>query len=153
MLNAAASHTSFDAPVIKLVDPSRDRTTRLTQNTLIGTAGVRQVVIDGLVALSGFGGLRAGNTWVNGEALLPVELSAGPQAGSSAVLVGAVIGVAVERELVESLSVRLGVEALSLTWLRTTTTQPTADGPKETELNETSLGLALDPSLELRLYF
>jgi hypothetical protein len=54
---------------------------------------------------------------------------------------------------VESLSIRLGVEALSLTWLRTTTTQVTAEGPKERELKETSLGLALDPSLELRLYF
>jgi hypothetical protein len=29
----------------------------------------------------------------------------------------------------------------------------TAEGPKERELKETSLGLALDPSLELRLYF
>lgn len=153
MLNAAASHSKFDSPVINLVDPAKDRTQRLTQNTVIGTAGVRQILVGGLVDFSVFGGIQAGNSWVNGDALGPAELSAGVEAGSSALSVGALAGVAAERELVESLALRIGVDVVSARWTRTTSAQMTDDGVKETHLRETRVALELDPSLELRLYF
>jgi hypothetical protein len=153
MLNGAALHSSFDVQVLNLVDPTKDRVLRLTESTVIGTVGVRQLLLPGLVDFSAYLGVQVGNTWINGDALLPVELSAGPEAGTSALLVGAVAGVTVERELVKSLALRIGVQALSLTWIRTGTTDMIDGVAKETVLKTTSYGLSLEPSIELRLYF
>jgi len=153
MLNGSFSHVGGDVPVSNAADPSARNKVSVSDNTLIIQAGVRQIVVSSLVDVSLFGGLEVGNEWVNGEGLTTDERSTGPQAGTSAKLFGVIVGMAVERELVPSLALRLAADLASATWLWTTSQVYAANGPVTTRLNRNGLAVGVEPSIELRLYF
>lgn len=153
MLNGAFAHTSEDVPVLDLVDPNQMRTIALTENSFVATLAVRQVLVRGIVDLSVFGGPEVGNAWVDGEGIEPDEFAPGVQAGSSTFLFGILAGIAVERELVPQLSLRIPVNVMSVTWLWATTARVTDDGIEKTKLQRSGFELVMDPAIELRLYF
>ena len=153
MLNGAFSHSTEDVPVTNLVELGESRTISLSENALVATVGVRQIVASGLVDFSLFGGLEVGNAWVDGEGITAEEFAPGPQAGSSTLLFGILAGIAVERELVESLSLRVPINVAAVTWMWATTARVTEDGIEETDLERSAFSLVMSPAIELRLYF
>lgn len=153
MLNGAFSHSTEDVPVTNLVELGESRTISLTENAVVATAGVRQILGAGLVDFSVFGGLEVGNAWVDGEGITAEEFAPGPQAGSSTFLFGILAGIAVERELVESLSLRVPINVAAVTWMWATTARVTEDGIEETDLERSAFSLVMSPAIELRLYF
>jgi hypothetical protein len=153
LLNGAFSHTEDDVPVTSFLDPNQHRIISLTTNSVIGTVGVRQVLVSGVVDFSVFGGLELGNVWVDGEGIEPDEFAPGVQAGSSTLLFGVLAGIAVERELVEGLALRIPVNVATVSWLWATAKLVTEDGIETTKLKRSGFGVVMDPAIELRLYF
>jgi hypothetical protein len=154
MLNGAFSHLADEAPVTNLIDPSAPRRkVERSYSLVVGTLGVRQIVVSGLVDVSVFGGLEAGNAWIDGEATTEDEVAIGTDPGSSTVLFGILAGIAVERELIESLSLRIAVDVASMTWLWATTQRIEGDRTEKLDVQRSSFELLMVPALELRLYF
>ena len=154
MLNGAFSHVADEAPVTNLIDPDAPRRkVERRYSLIVGTFGVRQIVVSGLVDISVFGGLEAGNAWIDGEATTEDEVAIGTDPGSSTVLFGILAGIAVERELVESLSLRIAVDVGSMTWLWATTRRIEGDRTEKLDVHRSSFELLMVPALELRLYF
>jgi hypothetical protein len=153
MLNGAFSHSTEDVFVTNLVELGESRTISLSENAFVATVGVRQIVVSGLVDFSVFGGLEVGNAWVDGESITAEEFAPGPQAGSSTLIFGILAGIAVERELVESLSLRVPIHVASVTWMSATTARVTESGIEETDLERSAFSLVMSPAIELRLYF
>jgi hypothetical protein len=154
MMNGAFTHVADEIPVTNLIDPTAERRkVERSYNVVVGTLGIRQIVVSGLVDFSVFGGLEAGNAWINGEATTEEEVAIGTDPGSSTVLFGILAGIAVERELIESLSLRIAVDVASMTWLWATTKRIEGDSAEELDIRRSGFELLMVPALELRLYF
>jgi hypothetical protein len=119
--------------------------------------GVRQALVTDLVEFSVYGAFAGAWYWVSGDALQPGESMNGSLPGSKGRTLGFNSGIAVERRLIERLSVRLSSEIFVYQWSKSTPgmtyAQATGDEvPPETNHTQ-SLLVHVAPALELRFYF
>ena len=77
-----------------------------------------------------------------------------PAPGSTAFSVGATAGLALERNLIDNLSLRLATDLLDGYWSKAKTKTIDSDGNKNRTLSEGfDVGVQLRPTLEIRFYF
>jgi hypothetical protein len=151
------THASFEVPVSSQQSPpSRTKINYQTTSTSLWL-GVRQALVTDLVEVSVYGAAAGAWYWATGDALEPGEWMNNPLPGSKAKTLGFSSGIAVERQLIDRLSVRLSSEILSLQWTKSTPgltyAQATGDEvPPDTTHTQTVL-VHVAPVLDLRFYF
>ena len=154
------THASSELPISsQLIAPTR---TVLHYQTTSAAAllGVRQVLLKDIVELSWFGALVGGWSWVAGDVLQPGESAGLPQdsmPGAKTQSLGFTSGIALERELVERLSVRLSSELVTAVWSQTTTpadsTNASTAFDPDTKRHSQTTAVRFAPALDLRFYF
>jgi len=157
-LSGSFLHSSSDVSVTsQLTSPTRTSIDYET-TTVAVLLGIRRALLTDIVELSWFGAAVGAWSWVGGDRLQPGE-SAGVSAlpGASARTLGFTSGIAVERELIERLAVRLSSEIVQLQWSKS---KPAPDNspsseasvPNSTHHGQTFL-VHFAPSIDLRFYF
>lgn len=149
--------TSYESPVSsQQAPPERTRIDMQTTSASV-LLGVRQAMVTDVVEFSMYAAAVGAWSWTTGDALQPGEWMNGPLPGSEAKTLGFSWGIAVERQLIERLSVRLSSEIFTYQWSKSTLgmTYAQAAGdevPPETNRAQTVL-VHLAPVLDLRFYF
>jgi len=153
----AFTHGSFEMPVSSQQNPpSRTKINYQTTSASL-LLGVRQAIVTDLVEVSVYGAAAGAWYWTTGDALEPGEWVIGASPGSMARTLGFSSGIAVERQLIERLSVRLSSEILMFQWSKATPGLTYAQATGEELPPDTSHTQALivhvAPVLDLRFYF
>lgn len=131
-----------------------ERTVRRTFTTLGGLLGIRQIVVSHVVDLSIWGALSAARLAIGGDRLNADEtISGSVRPGSDAVAVGFSAGLALERELLEALSVRLTAQVGSVNNVSESNLVIDNGQEEAEEASRLSLELYLRPGLALHFYF
>src|SRR6185369_580154 len=114
------THASYEVPVSsQLNPPSRTKINYQTTSTSL-LLGVRQAIVTELVEVSVYGAAAGAWYWTTGDALEPGEWLNSAPPGSKARTLGFSAGIAVERQLIERLSVRLSSELFTAQWSKST---------------------------------
>jgi hypothetical protein len=117
-----------------------------------GLLGVRQVVYRDIVELSLYGAFAYQRARIGGDTLLPGESLAGLSAPGSFVHAWRITaGLTLERELIESLAVRLSAELGNL--MRSRTVQVVDGDSPSSDTKDDRIQLHIAPALDLRFYF
>lgn len=152
-LHARASYEGREVPGDWQPEQTERVTRRSSTTSLAALLGLRYVFVKGVVDVSVFAGVFAAYQHVGG-----VHGGEGGLAGLSAPIdsraLGVLAGLAVERELVDGLGLRLSLDsaAASLSheeWL----TIDNAGDERTFSLSSQRLGLSMRPSLQLHFYF
>jgi hypothetical protein len=157
IVNARASYDRRLIPISNVGDPGVTRSSIERVDTFIGLLlGVRRVVTKGLVEISLIGTAGVARSAISGDALRANELpsSYGLDPGDRTDVVGVSGGIAVERELVSALSLRLTADLVAASYSRTHDVSVDSSGvATRNDYHAFSAGLALAPGLEVHLYF
>jgi hypothetical protein len=153
----AFSYASFEVPVSsQQTPPSRTKINYQTTSTSV-LLGIREAIVTDVVEVSVYGAVGGAWYWTTGDALEPGEWMSSAPPGSRARTLGFSSGIAVERQLIERLSVRLSSEILMLQWSKSTPGMTYAQATGEEVPPDTSHTQALlvhvAPVLDLRFYF
>jgi hypothetical protein len=149
-LTGVASYQAYVLPVSSNETPPTSRNVNLTTSSVGGLLGIRQIVVEDLVELSFQGAFVVARSATNGDPLQPGESTGFIVPGSHSLSWGFSGGVSVERELIESLSLRLSSDIASIVGSRSTTA---ANGLALAEQRSTAVRLSFAPALDLRFYF
>lgn len=149
-LTGFVSYESTTAGVSSTQVPPLRSTINYRRSTIGGLLGLRQVVLSDVVDLSVYGAFGIGRVGIDGDPLQKGESSAAAP-GSSARLWSLSGGITLERELIESLSLRASCELASVSSSRSTSINSADTPPVDSHAQAFQLGLA--PALDLRFYF
>jgi hypothetical protein len=152
-LNARMSYDSRDVPGDFQADDTERPMHRTATTSLGGLLGLRYVFVEGVVDVSAFAGAFAAYHHVDG-----IHGGDGGLAGLSAAInsrvVGLLAGVAVERELVDALGLRLALDLATASFSRDQwLTINTAGEEGTSSAFSQRLGVSMRPSLQLHFYF
>ncbi len=152
-LNASFVYTSDEEPVSSSDPDAREKLTLKT--TSLGVLlGARQVVARSVVDFSLFGGVFLLHRSTAGDLRAGESVSAYQEPGDSSSALGALLGFALERELIDDLALRLSIEVASVRLSRTKYVAHEDDGSERTvKLDWRQFNLALAPALQLHFYF
>jgi hypothetical protein len=155
-LSGAAGYSATDVPVSDSTDDpnARDQIEVRTASVAV-LLGARQVLVKGVVDLSLTFGAFIAHESIGGDALRPTE-STGLfwRPGTTSRTVGLLAGIALERELVEALSLRLSLDVASATWSKFTYLDfDELDRRQERKEDEKQIRLSLRPGLAVHFYF
>jgi hypothetical protein len=151
------SRASYESPVASQQTPPERTRIDMQSTTSSALLGVRQAFVTDLVELSLCAAFVGAWSWTTGDALQPGEWMNSTLPGSKARTLGFSAGFAVERQLIDRLSLRLSSEILQLEWTKSTpgmTYAQAAGDEVPPEISHTqSLLVHVAPVLELRFYF
>ena len=157
ILNATASYASFEELVVSSspTPPTGDERKTLAVSTtrLAALLGLRHIVMRGIVDVSlyvaaGVSRERAGGDAPEGsETVYPIV------PGSKATSVGAVGGLAVEKELLRGLAARITTDLLGASYGSVDQVQWLDGVATPTTFTSGNVGLALSPALLVQFYF
>lgn len=151
-LNARAGYDTNQRLALTLSSSDKDTAT-IDMATASILLGARQVFVEGLVEVSGYAAIMAGYHDVMGDELAATGATA-ILGGGDGYDLGLLLGVAVERELIDALALRL---ALDLVSARISTEQAsTRDDAGKTQTTPLTSGRAalnVQPALQLYFYF
>lgn len=152
-LNAQVAYDSVESFAVSTSsNPSPTDTVTINQTNTSVLLGVRQVFVDGVVEVSGYSAILAGYHDFSGDD--PARAAAFSILGGDGYDLGLLLGVAVERELIDALALRLAVDLASAKL----SSEEASNRGSAGETHEASLGraraaLSLQPSLQLHFYF
>jgi hypothetical protein len=163
-LNVHGAYERRDVPVRSLVGSSTDpnqpiprEQISLATSTATLQLGMRQGFIEGIVDASFYLGAFVGYTSVTGDELRSTESTLSfVAAGSKQRVIGLLAGMAVERELVEALALRLVMDLASASIVRAQTVEPAGydgDVAVKRDLATKQVSLQVRPGLQLHFYF
>jgi hypothetical protein len=135
------------------VPPARDTLqVEIAQESLL--LGLRQVIARGVVDVSLYFAVGGAHAKSRGDVPTANESASLVPGGRSNVL-AVVGGIAVERELIDSLALRLSADVVgaSLSKSERVSIDSTTREPKTTEYNNTNVGLSVRPALQIQFYF
>lgn len=155
LLNGSMQHNVDDVLVQTEGDPPGERTVDRRVTSLGGFIGLRQLFISRFVDVSAFAGFTLARVKVSGDAPRPDEdySTLTSQPGSYAQVYGLSGGIAVERELIPALAVRLSAEVFAARWTKVHRIQIIDDTPKGSDTQSRLFSLRFVPAIELRFYF
>jgi hypothetical protein len=151
MLNGAFYYTSGEGPPYDEASSGPENVRRTLLSTG-GVVGVRQAMTSGIVETSVTLGFGLGYTRIDGDPDEPQNFAGSVGPGSSAITYGFVGGLAVERELIEALALRLSASVISLSWDRATIVHETEGEPQD-HVKSVTFAVDLIPAIDLRFYF
>jgi hypothetical protein len=153
-VNVVGAFESHDAQLILSSDAVGGRTqVKIHTGTVALMLGTRYVFARGVVDVSLYSSAFASYQAVGGDRLRTGESVGGPDRGKNRAL-GVTGGLAVERNLVDALALRLSVETLTASLASfETDTLDSAGVEKHTELGSRRVALVLRPGLQLYFYF
>ncbi len=151
--NLQFSYDAYEEPISSDSPDAREKLNRryTSQGALLG---LRQVVAKSVVELSLFAGVFAAHASYSGDDLRPGEsgyFSNLP--GSNRSSLGALFGLAVERELIDDLALRLSLDVASARVSRWKQVQQNGDERTSVKLDERRVDVALGPALQIHFYF
>ena len=154
IFTGAFQHVRGGVPVTE--QSGAQATVERNMTTLSLAAGVRYVLFEDVVDLSAYAMLGGTYTHVGGHTRDSggdlVILGAAP--GSYAYAIGGTAGLTVERKLIDRLALRLSADILDAYWTAASVKAITVVGARTVSEPDGMMGgLALRPTLELRLYF
>ena len=154
-VNVLGSFQSYDVPLSLSSDAVGGRTqVMLYTGTVTMLLGLRHVFARGLVDVSLYSAAFGSYQASGGDRLRTGEVAtSGPQRGKNRA-VGLVGGLAVERELVDALALRLSLDMLTAAISSADTVHLDSFGvEQDSELVTRRVGLSLRPGLQLYFYF
>lgn len=158
-LNVMGGYQKREVPVQALspdAEPNRRLELDVTTTSAGVILGIRQTFVEGIVNASVFLGAFAGYEAIDGDELGPEEsVSLFEEPGSKKRVIGLLGGLAVERRLVEALSLRLSLDLARASVVRTQSVERDyADGERlDRDLTARELTLSVRPALQLHFYF
>jgi hypothetical protein len=155
LLNGSLLHTVDDVLVQTEGNPSGERNVERKTTNLGGFLGLRQLLFSRIVDVSAFAGFSLARIKIGGDEPRPDEeyFPSANQPGSYANSYGLSAGIAVERELVKALAVRLSTEVFSARWTKLHRIQIVDESPKGTDTSNRLFSLRFAPAIDLRFYF
>jgi hypothetical protein len=151
-LNARAGYDTDQRLALTSSSETADTLT-IDMATVSILLGARQVFVDGIVELSGYAAIMAGYNDVMGDELAASGATALAGGGDGYDL-GLLLGFAVERELIDALALRLGVDLVSARISSEQASKQDSEGKtRTTPLTSGRASLNLQPSLQLHFYF
>jgi hypothetical protein len=151
-LDARLSYETLERPALTANVTFSD-TTRIEMSNAALLLGVRQVFVEGVVDVSGYAAVLAGYHVVSGDELGTSGALASIGGGDGYDL-GLLAGIAVERELIDALALRLLVDLASARLSSDQAQQLDGAGDTQaTDLGSARAALALRPGLQLHFYF
>jgi hypothetical protein len=152
-LNARFSHDARDSlPFPTNTDPN-PTTLRITTTSAAALLGLRYIFVHGLVDVSGYSGLFANVRAINGEDLR-ASGAVGQTGGGGRRDVGLFVGMAVERELIEALALRLSLDLAAGSISAVDSSRLDEAGVEHHQwLMTERAAFSIDPGLQLHFYF
>lgn len=153
-LDARFSYQTFERPNVATSDnPNPSATSRFEMSNATLLLGARQVFVDGVVDVSGYAAVLAGYHDISGDALEALG-ALSLLGGGDGYDLGLLAGIAVERELLDALALRLSMDLASAR-LSSDEAQyrGLAGDTQTTELGSARAALVLRPGLQLHFYF
>jgi hypothetical protein len=154
-LGVIGSYSASDAIISS--DTAPDRIGEVTSTQLAALLGLRQIVVSHVVDVSLWAAFGVGREFAGGEPLELEESSSNRRPGSGSTTVGVVAGLAVERELIEALAVRVSAQLGSARFSSAeeiiVETEDMVPVERTIETERRSFELAIRPGIDLRLYF
>lgn len=155
-LNAAFSYSHSEQPIsfTSATSPHTRDTLDLEAAQEALLLGIRQVVARGVVDLSMYVAVGGAHSKTRGDVPAPGEVVAVIPGGRGNTL-GAVAGIAVERELIDALALRLSADivGVSLTKQSEEKVDSSTGEQTTTERSSQSAGLTLRPGIQIQFYF
>lgn len=151
------THSSYDLAVQSQLDPPTRTSINYQTTGASAMLGIRQAFDTDVVEFSLFAAAVGAWFWTGGDVLDQGETIPAAQPGGFARTLGFTSGIAVERKLIERLSVRLSSEIFSLAWSKSTPGQSYEQStgeepPPETHHSQTT-SVHVSPAIDLRFYF
>jgi hypothetical protein len=158
VLNAEYVNSVTEFPLTTLGFSPIHRTIKMSFNSIGALAGLRHAIVSGIVEVSFFATLGFRHEWIGGQRPTWGESFDGSSgvpmlAGSKSNIFEALAGIAVERELMEALTLRLSTGVAGFAFSKSSVVSNTADETERTERSSSGLRLELSPAIELRFYF
>jgi hypothetical protein len=156
VLNGTASYSSQEVAISNAPTGVNSRTTvRLNTTSWSALLAIRRVIVASeIVDLSFAAGIVVGRISMSGDNLDPAEYISYAQTGSSSTAYGVIAALAVDRRLLEALYVRAAINFASAQWAKVhTVDMGNSSNPPVSETSGWRIGLALQPSVELRFLF
>jgi hypothetical protein len=151
MLNGSFYFTTGEAPPADQSAPEGE-TVKKTLLATGGVVGIRQAMTSGIVETSVTLGFRLGYQTLGGDTDQADTALVSAAPGSYAITYGFVGGLAVERELIEALALRLSANVVSLTWMDAKAVSR-FDGVPPERVKSTTFAVDLIPAIDVRFYF